>query len=140
MNLTPVFKSTPAVPSKTCTTTSSSEVSRTCPFFTEPSFNLNCTISPKATGSVLFKKTRGPFTSVIVRYSFPDISIPPSSPQPHQRFLYSFFQPTHLCHLCRLPQSDLASNPFSLERLQHPEVLHQQPLRSWQILGRLGLL
>ena len=32
-------------------------------------------ISPNATGSVLFKKTSGPFTSVMVRYSFPVIFI-----------------------------------------------------------------
>ncbi len=72
-NFTPVLRSTPAVPSNTWTTTMSSLVSRTWPFLVLPSANRNCTISPKATGSVLFKNTSGPFTSVMVRYSFPAI-------------------------------------------------------------------
>ena len=76
-NLTPVCRSTEDVPSKTCTITWSSEVSRTCPFFMVPSVSLNCTISPYATGSVLFRNTKGPLTSVMVRYSFPLIHIPP---------------------------------------------------------------
>ena len=80
MKVTPDSRLMLAVPSKTCTITSSSEVSSTCPFLIEPSGNLIVTISPKATGSVLFKKTSGPLTSVIVLYSFPLILIPPSWP------------------------------------------------------------
>jgi len=71
MKVTPDSRSILAVPSKTCTITKSSEVSRTCPFLMVPLESRRVTISPNATGSVLFKKTRGPFTSVMVRYSFP---------------------------------------------------------------------
>ena len=75
-NFTPVCLSTDAVPSKTCTMTWSSDVSRTCPFLIDPSLSLSCTISLYETGSVLFRNTRGPFTSVIVLYSFPLILSP----------------------------------------------------------------
>ena len=71
MKVTPASRSIFAVPSNTWTITRSSEVSRTCPFLMVPLESRSVTISPKATGSVLFKKTRGPFTSVMVRYSFP---------------------------------------------------------------------
>ena len=77
MKVTPESLSILAVPSNTCTITKSSDVSSTCPFLIVPFDNRNDTISPKATGSVLFKKTRGPLTSVIVRYSFPVMIIPP---------------------------------------------------------------
>ena len=90
MKVTPDSRLIFAVPSKTWTITSSSEVSRTCPFLIEPSASLMVTISPKATGSVLFKKTRGPLTSVIVLYSFPLMIIPPSYPPRYLRLHRSF--------------------------------------------------
>ena len=86
MKVTPAVRSIFAVPSKTWTITRSSEVSRTCPFLMDPSARRMLTISPKATGSVLFKKTSGPLTSVMVRYSFPVMISRPSCPPQCQRF------------------------------------------------------
>ena len=73
MKVTPAVRSIFAVPPNTWTITKSSDVSRTCPFLMLPSASRRLTISPNATGSVLFKNTSGPFTSVMVRYSFPVI-------------------------------------------------------------------
>src|SRR3989454_5818087 len=68
-NFTMDARSIPAVPSNTCTTTMSFEVSRTCPRLRDPSGRPTSTSSPYPTHSVFSTKIRGPAISVIVRYS-----------------------------------------------------------------------
>ncbi len=68
VNLTALSLDSPPVPSKTWTTTISSEVSRTCPLFNSPPVLIS-TSSPKPTGSVFSTKIRGPLISLIVLYS-----------------------------------------------------------------------
>ena len=110
MKVTPDSRSILAVPSKTCTITKSSEVSNTWPFLIVPLDSLRVTISPNATGSVLFKKTRGPLTSVIVLYSFPLISITPSYPPQYSQSLHSLTLSFHRWYLHNLSQIYLSSN------------------------------
>src|SRR5438093_5466894 len=69
-NFTVEFRSIPAVPSNTWTTTMSFDVSRTWPRFRTPSGSATSTSSPYPTHSVFSTKTSGPAISVIVRYSF----------------------------------------------------------------------
>src|SRR2546426_5014087 len=69
-NFTVDWRSIPAVPSNTWTTTISFEESRTCPRFRAPSGSVTSTSSPYPTHSVFSTKIRGPAISVIVRYSF----------------------------------------------------------------------
>src|SRR5437773_4989876 len=69
-NFTVDWRSIPAVPSNTWTTTMSFEESRTCPRFREPSGRATSTSSPYPTHSVFSTKISGPAISVIVRYSF----------------------------------------------------------------------
>src|SRR5438309_11046509 len=69
-NFTVDWRSIPAVPSNTWTTTMSFEESRTCPRFRVPSGRFTSTSSPYPTHSVFSTKIRGPAISVIVRYSF----------------------------------------------------------------------
>src|SRR5437870_1192636 len=68
-NFTVDWRSIPAVPSNTWTTTMSFEESRTCPRFRVPSGRPTSTSSPYPTHSVFSTKMRGPAISVIVRYS-----------------------------------------------------------------------
>src|SRR5438128_10497288 len=69
-NFTVDWRSIPAVPSNTWTTTMSFEESRTCPRFRVPSGRFTSTSSPYPTHSVFSTKISGPAISVIVRYSF----------------------------------------------------------------------
>src|SRR5947209_3910326 len=69
-NFTVDWRSIPAVPSNTWTTTMSFEESRTWPRFRIPSGRFTSTSSPYPTHSVFSTKIRGPAISVIVRYSF----------------------------------------------------------------------
>src|SRR5919201_838436 len=64
-NFTVDWRSIPAVPSNTWTTTMSFEESRTCPRLREPSGRPTSTSSPYPTHSVFSTKTRGPAISVI---------------------------------------------------------------------------
>src|SRR2546428_6662194 len=68
-NFTVDWRSIPAVPSNTWTTTISFEESRTCPRFRAPSGSVTSTSSPYPTHSVFSTKIKGPAISVIVRYS-----------------------------------------------------------------------
>src|SRR6266705_985846 len=68
-NLTVDWRSIPAVPSNTCTTTMSFDESRTCPRFRDPSGRPTSTSSPYPTHSVFSTKISGPAISVMVRYS-----------------------------------------------------------------------
>src|SRR6266705_2266153 len=68
-NFTVEFRSIPAVPSNTWTTTMSFDESRTCPRFRDPSGRPTSTSSPYPTHSVFSTKISGPAISVIVRYS-----------------------------------------------------------------------
>src|SRR6059036_3384478 len=68
-NLTVDWRSIPAVPSNTCTTTMSFDESRTWPLFRDPSGRPTSTSSPYPTHSVFSTKISGPAISVIVRYS-----------------------------------------------------------------------
>src|SRR5881628_1103080 len=68
-NLTVDWRSIPAVPSNTCTTTMSFDESRTWPRFLDPSGRPISTSSPYPTHSVFSTKISGPAISVIVRYS-----------------------------------------------------------------------
>src|SRR2546422_980395 len=69
-NFTVDWRSIPAVPSNTWTTTMSFEESSTWPRFRVPSGRFTSTSSPYPTHSVFSTKIRGPAISVIVRYSF----------------------------------------------------------------------
>src|SRR2546426_3725833 len=69
-NFTVDWRSIPAVPSNTWTTTMSFEESSTWPRFRVPSGRFTSTSSPYPTHSVFSTKIRGPAITVIVRYSF----------------------------------------------------------------------
>src|SRR3990170_2694800 len=69
-NFTVDWRSIPAVPSNTWTTTMSFEVSRTWPRFRVPSGRPTSTSSPYPTHSVFSTNRSGPAISRIVRYSF----------------------------------------------------------------------
>src|SRR5437667_104663 len=68
-NFTVDWRSIPAVPSNTWTTTMSFAESRTCPRFRDPSGRPTSTSSPYPTHSVFSTKISGPAISVMVRYS-----------------------------------------------------------------------
>src|SRR5207249_5605699 len=68
-NFTVDWRSIPAVPSNTCTTTMSFDESRTWPLFRDPSGRPTSTSSPYPTHSVFSTKISGPAISVMVRYS-----------------------------------------------------------------------
>ena len=70
VNLTPQSLFRPPVPSKTWTTTISSEVSSTCPLLVVPSASVILTSSLYPTGSVFSTKISGPDISLMVLYSF----------------------------------------------------------------------